>query len=284
MGRPWGLSGPDFLLLYAMVLLMICLAFFAARWWAKGTDRGVGEAVPDLDVYDFAYLNGGPERVAETAVAALVESGALRPSRRRQLTTTGRSGVDDYQSEVLDRVQSGSTVANVRKSLRNSESVRTLASRLRDRGLLVPAGRQRVVTGAVLLCPVLGAVGVARFVNGAAQGYPVGFLAVELVVTLFAWVLLNHKAGAPNRTRAGDRAVGEGPEDSASAKRLIRARLASGGAAASLVASGGISDYPDPMVARLLVPAPSSGGGGGTFGGSGGGCGGGGGGCGGGGC
>ena len=40
-------------------------------------------SVSDLDVYEIAYLCGGPERVALTAVAAMARDGRIKISRSR---------------------------------------------------------------------------------------------------------------------------------------------------------------------------------------------------------
>jgi uncharacterized protein (TIGR04222 family) len=42
---------------------------------------------PPLDVYDIAFLAGGPNRAVETAIVALVRNGRLRVHSPGQLAT-----------------------------------------------------------------------------------------------------------------------------------------------------------------------------------------------------
>ena len=46
-------------------------------------------STPNLDLYEVAYLAGGPDRVVDTAVVALVRSGRVRVHSAGQLATVG---------------------------------------------------------------------------------------------------------------------------------------------------------------------------------------------------
>ena len=59
---------------------------------------------PDLDLYDIAYLAGGPERVVDTAVVALVRSGRIRVHSPGQLATGDLTRRHPVEAAVLDVV------------------------------------------------------------------------------------------------------------------------------------------------------------------------------------
>ena len=69
----WGISGPTFLALYGMAVVIVA----AAAWWI-----GAAGAVPDvdaddLDEYEVAVLNGGERLAATVALVNLDRQGAL---------------------------------------------------------------------------------------------------------------------------------------------------------------------------------------------------------------
>jgi hypothetical protein len=59
---------------------------------------------PDLDVYDIAFLAGGPNRAVETAIVALVRSGRVRVHSPGQLATVDLSRRHPVEAAVLDAV------------------------------------------------------------------------------------------------------------------------------------------------------------------------------------
>ena len=66
----WGISGPRFLLLYVALLAVTVLVVVVARRRVLA-DPGEGTVTPTrLDPYEAAYLNGGCELVATTAVSS----------------------------------------------------------------------------------------------------------------------------------------------------------------------------------------------------------------------
>ncbi|WP_263251305.1 TIGR04222 domain-containing membrane protein [Saccharopolyspora rosea] len=261
MGRPWGLSGPQFLLLYAVLLVCACFAFAAVRAWARRPPAPVDGR--DLGLHELAYLRGGANRVVDAVVAGLVESGALRVDRSRLLHATAAARPRDaFEHEVLANSGVGTTMAILRDHFRARGLTDPIEDELVARGLLVTAKRRSVVVASAWLVPLLGVVGVVRAINGATHRYPVGFLVMELIVTAMVWVVLRGLARGLRRTTAGQRAAGP----------------STGQSAAHRVALRGLRAYPDRQIAALLGPSlvGSGAGGGGPAGDGGGGCGGGG--------
>lgn len=299
MGRPWGLSGPEFLELYAALLVIWCVVVVVVRAGVLGRDVEGEPADPGL--YERAYLNGGPDRVAETALAGLVESGAVRVDRSRRLHSTGGSAADPFQRAVLDAIGETAKVSRVRKGFHRHEACAELVRRLRESGLLVPAQVRAGMTALLAGFPVLLLVNFVRAVNGARLGFPIGGLVVEALVTLVVWSIAATHCGHPLPTPAGraarrapgeiveERRIGYGGSHRRDRKpgteksTLVRSwRLHA--SAAERVAVEGLDGYPDLTIRELLRPPRSSGGAAGAGGAAGGGGGGGGGGCGGGGC
>jgi hypothetical protein len=62
------------------------------------------DATPDLDVYEVAFLAGGPVRVVETAVVALVRAKRLRVHSPGQLATADLSRRHPVEAAILDAV------------------------------------------------------------------------------------------------------------------------------------------------------------------------------------
>ncbi|GAB3679017.1 TIGR04222 domain-containing membrane protein [Saccharopolyspora tripterygii] len=280
MEQPWGLSGPEFLLLYGMGLIVWCAIVVVARAVVKDMGKPVGET-GGLGLYERAYLHGGSDRVADTALAGLIHDGRVRVSRSRKLHRVSTQGEDDeVQREVLALAGSEGTISEPRKAIRLSGHCDTLRRRLVEEGFLVPSGAHAVLRLLVWGFPILALIAVVRGVNGVRLGYPVGFLFFEFAVTLLLWGGAAHKCGHPLRTKAGD-AVGKPSSTAVGSGHAVVGPLV-GGAAAELVAFAGLSAYPDPTVVRLLNTSSSGGAASGVSsscgGGGGGGCGGGGGG------
>lgn len=298
VGRPWGLSGPEFLELYGFALVGL-VGLCVAVWLVPRLGRAGGGHV-EVGPYELAFLNGGPTRVADTALAGLLEARKVRINRLRQVsvhTTEQKGPEDEFQQLVVDHLHGRITIVGMlrggRRAMRRSGLCDPVERGLRERGLIVSAGARRLVFGLLALFPLLGVIGVVRAVHGAALGYPIGFLVVELVVTLVAWGLLARLLSHPQCTAAGRSARNSDlapSEDLATAGPSEPARPRPGtpsGRAATRVARSGLRDYPNKRLAELLRSTRSGGrtgaAGGGFGGSSGGGCGGGGGGCGGGG-
>lgn len=103
-----------------------------------------------LDVYELAYLAGGPRRAAEAAVVALIEAGALRAN-----LTTGdvilvqRRPCHALEGAVLDVVGSRGhlTLGAVCWRLRADVRLTGIGRRLQDEGLLARSGAPESLRG-----------------------------------------------------------------------------------------------------------------------------------------
>lgn len=265
MTDPWGISGPDFVVLYiallgAVLLVRLVVTGIAVAWARR---PGRAQPGPPPTVYQLAFLAGGPDRATDAAIAALVERGQLRVNSYKQISKTGTRPVEPLERAVFD-IAKLKTTAVIRAKVRGSAAMRALADSLDERGLLSSANRQARTFGLVLQLAVL-ALGIARLVNGVSLGRPVGIL---LFLTLLATVLaLASAAGLKTAARrpsaAGHRVLGQAR--AAASGPMPAGALAGGvllGGAVAAVALGGWAMYPDDELSAALMPSAGSGGGG----------------------
>jgi uncharacterized protein (TIGR04222 family) len=292
----WGISGPRFLLLYVALFAVAALVVVLAR--RRALAAGQGAVVPTrLDPYEAAYLNGGGQLVATTAVSNLLRGGLLadaghgRRGRQVRLVTTAAppAGVHpvEWATYELVAARPERALGEVRAALGRSPAVAAVRERLRLGGL-VPTPEQRTAYRATALwfVPLL-ALGVARVAAGSANGRPVGFLVVLVAATVVAAAAMclrvPHATALGRQTLRRLRAETRRPTVGASPAEL--------GMATALFGTGVLwaADVETAMALRVprehggFLGGGDGGGGGGDGGGGGGSCGGGGG-CGGGGC
>jgi uncharacterized protein (TIGR04222 family) len=285
MGNPWGISGPAFVWVYAALLAIPFL--FRALWYATAGHSGAGSAITrPLSVYHLAYLAGGPYRTVQTVIAAMVERGQLRVSSDKRLKTTGSVPSDPLERAVGNAVNSSfaSTTTTVQLKVRSSAELGALAAELESLELVVPRNRIKAVERTVLWAYfVVLAVGVARWVTGAALNRPVGLLSAGLVLAfVFLLAAFSFLKRDPRSipTSVGKRVLDQARrESSPSSRGQRRAPEYSGlplGAvlvgAAGAVALGGLAMHPDEALGAALMPTGMGGGGSSSGGDSGSGC------------
>jgi hypothetical protein len=96
----------------------------------------------ELDLYDVAFLAGGPERVAETAVVALARDGDIRVHSPGRLARCGRTPRHAAEAAVLDALgpMGHRDLDAVRWRTVEDERVRAIGVRLHKDGLLGHGG------------------------------------------------------------------------------------------------------------------------------------------------
>lgn len=288
MSEPWGLSGPQFLVLYGFALLLACGAVVVAYSRARRPSFR-GDVRVELGTYERAYLNGGANRVADAAVAGLIAAHKVRITRQREMAFVGpKEPGDSFEQLVREHLDGRSKISDVRRAVRRSGACEPLERSLRDQKLLVPAPVHRRLVAVTALFPLLMAIGVARAVEGSVLGRPIGDLLCELLLGGIAWWFAAMTCRPPIATRFGEAVKSRDPLPESywpatDQPRRYRpfapadlARLEGPEpveAAADIVAVEGLSSYPDRKIAQLLEPS-RTGSGAGVVGGGGGGCGG----------
>ncbi|MGP2440462.1 TIGR04222 domain-containing membrane protein [Streptomyces sp. JW3] len=162
----------------------LCLA--AARA-ANGTaDFGRGR---ELDLYEAAFLSGGPARVADLTMVSMARQRRLLLAHTGWATVVDPRGQDEMERSVIGAIGPGgqSRIAPVRVSAASTEAVRGLADRLVSAGLAVPDG-VRTVAAAVrqVRLAALGvcALGVAALALPAADDVPRYLIALWFALPL----------------------------------------------------------------------------------------------------
>jgi hypothetical protein len=106
-------------------------------------------AAADLDLYDIAFLAGGPARVVDTALVALVRAGRLRIPSPGLLATVDLTRRHPVEAAVLDAVGPAGhrSVDTIVWRLADDDRLGDVARRLRRTGLLGRLGVRRRLAG-----------------------------------------------------------------------------------------------------------------------------------------
>jgi hypothetical protein len=96
------------------------------------------DAILPLGVYDIAYLAGGPARVVDTALVAMIESGRIRVHAAGQLAVVDPTRRNPVEAAVLDAVgtRGHRSVDVVRWRLGDDDRIGAVGRRLADEGLI----------------------------------------------------------------------------------------------------------------------------------------------------
>ncbi|WP_263984978.1 TIGR04222 domain-containing membrane protein [Streptomyces sp. HPF1205] len=108
MSEPWGLSGPEFLGVYAEAVAAAHLLTAVARRLLR---RGGPDPRVMPDVYTVAVGAGGRARVVDTAVSGLVEAGRVRASRDHRITVATSEAAVDAEVDAGAHAGAGSGTA-----------------------------------------------------------------------------------------------------------------------------------------------------------------------------
>lgn len=224
---------------------------------ASRAAAAVTVAIAGLDLYQVAYLAGGPRRVLDTVLSTMLAAGTVRVPRLGRL---GRAGGAPAPAHPLERAvlaalprRRASSVYKVRGRIATGPAMRELRQHLAERGLYQPEARVTpplwVVLAAAISAPVIllavtllfppPGVRVDRIAQAFGLTVAAGFLGVG-----FHPRSREHPAGP---TRAG--------ADALEALRAGRAGMVAAQRAAATpvgVALYGLSALPDPAVAAAL--------------------------------
>lgn len=185
----WGISGPDFLLLYVMLLALTWMIVLAMRWRiGAATGAAAAPDQPELDLYEAAMLNGGGRLVLAVAACRLKEAGSFRrDSDDDTLTVTGPRPVnaDPVQKWLYDYVKHEAIDAVDLLDEGPADPVLApIRDRLSERGLMLTDRQTASMLRQVLWFAPLLALGVARLVAGILNHHPVVYLVWLMLLSL----------------------------------------------------------------------------------------------------
>ncbi|MER6997061.1 TIGR04222 domain-containing membrane protein [Streptomyces sp. NPDC000410] len=208
------------------------------------------------DLMEVAFLNGGPARVVDSALAAMTENGRLAVGGPGIVSVQRPEAHDPVERAVLQEAAAAPNGAlhHLRLAVMRSPAVQEIGDGLAARGLMIPPGalrpwRRRAIAQAVcsaLLLPVSIVLTVVQYTVGEDAEWSIPFI-VKILPAAFAGLLVGLICMANARARvtgAGKRAVAR-----------YRAAYAHASGAGPLVALGGLRALPDPVLYGQLVAA-----------------------------
>lgn len=127
---------------FTALLLVAGTAAWTALTLTRAATAQLAGVPTTLGLYETAYLRGGPRRVINTALVALVSQGGVHVSREGDVTPVAGFGVDRRQPievavfQQVKRVRQGRAAAQVRHVVARHEAMDGLVDDLRAAGLL----------------------------------------------------------------------------------------------------------------------------------------------------
>ena len=207
---PFDLTGGPFLALYSVVLVLAGLASLLIPRMMRGQGRpGQADGQDDL-----AFLAGDVTRLAEAAVARLLESGALVQQGRSQfMTVVSDAGKTPVERAILGMARPAGWGAILRAV---AAEAMPIERRLVAKGLLLDSATQvRLrLTATLPLLLALG-FGAIKLLVGVSRGKPVGYLVALLLITAVLGAM--RFAKLDRRTREGQQMLAQ--------ERVISERL-----------------------------------------------------------
>lgn len=205
--NPFDLAGPDFLLLYLVVMAVGFVLAVALRAWLRSPHDALPAGLVRPNAYEIAYLSGGARLTLDTAIAMLVARGVLTVdvNNRRLVPAPDQTpGTDLIERGVYDAViRYRSLSVDYLHSLPPPE-VEQPASRLEAQGLILTDYKARLVRMIPALVFVMIAIfGFLKIAIGISRDRPVGFLVVLTLLAVLVAVLFYRKQSL--RTRRGDK-------------------------------------------------------------------------------
>jgi uncharacterized protein (TIGR04222 family) len=241
--HPWGLSGPEFLGLYAAGLAVGLAVAFGVRMAVRRPRQAeqIGRLAPE----ELGFLAGGPQHAVQVAVARLVDAGLIRVDRSGTLASVadGAPAGHPLDDAVLATLTTPRKVAEVAERLAGAPAVTEIGESLVRSGLLVAPARATTARRlAPILLYVLFVIGLVRWINGLVEDLPVGYLTFLLAGTLVASVYLSSRLTGASKARTvhGDRVVAK-----ARGRRRKKDPL-------ERVAVRGLSAHPDKELSKAL--------------------------------
>ncbi|MEV6265480.1 TIGR04222 domain-containing membrane protein [Streptomyces sp. NPDC051784] len=230
----WGAAG--------LSCIRLCLVTASAAQRPAVAARA--SVTPELNLYETAFLAGGPQRVADLALVSMHLRRRLLLARTGWATVVDPEGRDDVERTVIRAIgpEGQSRIAPIRAAASAADAVRALADRLVAAGLAVPHGTRtelesavRAVRGAAVLVVALAAAAV--LMPGQETGYAgpvVAWFGLPLVLTLgcLAIARVENQPYSPWASPSGQRWLDSLPAPVRGADRDLLAAVAVRGVSA----------------------------------------------------
>lgn len=269
-GDTWGISGPRFLVLYGVLMVVALASVLVVRRFVLGGRLREPYRYPVTELPDgVAYLNGGPMLTLLAALGGLRARGLIQAVSKRRVRSRGRLDAD--ASWVERAVYQAAVAGANRRQLMGDRGVQsTLADverQLVSSGLLTSGPGRLLIRLAALNMVLVTAFGIVRWIAGNSAGKPtnylLGLIILSAILTLFV-------VNAPRRTRAGDQALAAIRGEHQWLRAAYQPSMATYGGAAAVLGIGlfGVSTlitmdpaFAEEIQARQFVSTTGSGGG-----------------------
>ncbi len=184
-GDTWGISGPDFLLVYLGAAAVFLVVAIVARLSVTRSNPGAAPGRLPTPA-EVAFLLGGRTQAAYSSLARLRTAGVIGVGAERGLTVTGPvpAGANRLDLAVYAAAQRDVRARDLPDHAEVQSAVAEISDTVERAGWLPESSiRTRARLGAFLLLG-LTAFGVVRIVAGAMNERDVGFLVALCVMTL----------------------------------------------------------------------------------------------------
>jgi uncharacterized protein (TIGR04222 family) len=177
VNEPWGMSGTQFLLIYLILLGGAFAGAFYTLGKVRSSSARMSKGAPTLEVYETAYLAGGPSQVVDTAVAGLADIGRIRVDSEGRLIWVGKLARQPVEQAVSVQVNQGPCrLSDLRQALSD------IGRKLAGLGLVAKETKIALAQLAAWALAVPFALGVVRLVAELRAGEVNWVLALLLVV------------------------------------------------------------------------------------------------------
>lgn len=169
------------------------IALITAVAWQVMRGMPSHRQVRQLDQYEIAFLAGGKQRVAEVAIAELIDRGAVRVNSTGRIYEADPSArFGPFAASVGTISAAGVTTHALRAAIAGDPGMAAIAARVRADGLVVSAERLNLMRWLiVLMMSALLGTGIARLIEGHNSHRPIGDLLLMFLASILfgAWLL-----------------------------------------------------------------------------------------------
>ncbi len=211
---PYELDGKSFLIFYATLAVAAASLSLVLQYLLKSNGLEQWENFwkgSSLDTNAVAYLSGGESQLLKSACCELMAAGKAKSfGHQLQLISHAAttSELSQVASAIYGKLKSEPSINHKTIKLTAALPIAQISSALVRAGLIESRVKRHVIgwTSGLIMSGVL-AVGIGRLVQAAGSGRPVGFLVLEMLVTvgLMAAILF----AIPFRTKTGDQVISE---------------------------------------------------------------------------
>jgi uncharacterized protein (TIGR04222 family) len=200
------LSGPEFLILYFCLSVIVILA---VRHYRHGAESGPAPKMELSDPYLIAYLRGGDNEVLRLGVITLIDRGLLIVDGamiRRTEQEIRRDAINPLEYEVLKKFSIPAQAASIFKNKMLKRMCARYREKLERAGLIPDASTTRDRTSrCVVAAGILVAVGLSKIVIGITRDRPVAFLIILMIAAVVVTAIISF----PRLTRRGQLALAD---------------------------------------------------------------------------